>query len=214
MKQKMNKTVIIAATLSVIFSLAFSPNPLIVAQNAAQIAGQHAGEQESGMQSNLSVRERQTVFAFEARAKQYAQMREEIEAKMPKLAKQSTPEQIQAHKTAFEERVRAARIDAKRGQMFTPDVIRHIRRTIRKEFRGQELKELRATVLEADTKGVPLRVNQTYPENKELVGMPPTLLLKLPRLPKQLRYRFVGRHLLLVDRENDLIVDYMRGALP
>lgn len=44
--------------------------------------------------------------------------------------------------------------------------------------------------------------------------MPPTLLLNLPQLPKQVRYRFVGRNLLLVGRENGLIVDYLTGALP
>jgi hypothetical protein len=44
--------------------------------------------------------------------------------------------------------------------------------------------------------------------------MPPSLLLALPQLPKQVRYRFVGTSLLLVDRENHLIVDYMTNALP
>jgi hypothetical protein len=44
--------------------------------------------------------------------------------------------------------------------------------------------------------------------------MAPTLLLKLPQLPKQIRYRFVGRNMLLVDRENGLIIDYMTDAIP
>jgi hypothetical protein len=44
--------------------------------------------------------------------------------------------------------------------------------------------------------------------------MPPTLLLRLPHLPKQIRYRFVGPNLLLVDRENGLIIDFMNNALP
>ncbi|MGI8731920.1 MAG: hypothetical protein ACR2LM_01275 [Pyrinomonadaceae bacterium] len=44
--------------------------------------------------------------------------------------------------------------------------------------------------------------------------MPPTLLLKLPELPKEVKYRFVKRHLLLVDTDNGLIVDYMLNALP
>jgi len=39
-------------------------------------------------------------------------------------------------------------------------------------------------------------------------------LMRLPQLPKQLRYRFVRSNLLLVDRENGLIVDYMTKALP
>jgi len=141
-------------------------------------------------------------------------MREGLEERLPKLPKQSTPEQIQEHKRAFEEMVRAARADAKPGDTFTPEVASYIRTTIRREFSGRERQKLRETVLEADTKGVPLRVNYTYPDAKELVEMPPTLLLKLPQLPKQVRYRFVGRHMLLVDRENGLIVDYMRNAVP
>jgi hypothetical protein len=44
--------------------------------------------------------------------------------------------------------------------------------------------------------------------------MSPTLLLALPQLPKQVRYRFVGTNLLIVDRENHLIVDYMTNPLP
>jgi len=57
-------------------------------------------------------------------------------------------------------------------------------------------------------------VNYPYPETKDLTQMPPTLLLKLPQLPKEVKYRFVGRHLLLVDTDNGLIVDYMTNALP
>jgi hypothetical protein len=38
--------------------------------------------------------------------------------------------------------------------------------------------------------------------------------LKLPQLPKQIRYRFVGTNMLLVDRENGLIIDFMTNALP
>jgi hypothetical protein len=155
-----------------------------------------------------------TAAVFEERAKEYSKLRERIEGEMPKLPKEATPEQIEAHKTAFRERVRAARAGAKPGQLFTPDVARHIRASIKNAFSGADRVELRKTVLEAETQGVAVRINYTYPEAKELVEMPPTLLLRLPQLPKQLRYRFVGQHLLLVDRENGLIVDYMTNALP
>jgi hypothetical protein len=157
---------------------------------------------------------RQAVAKFEERVKDYALLREELEGKLPKLPKESTPEEIQAHKTAFEEIVRESRAEAKQGDLFTPDIAAHIRRLMRNELKGQNGRELRQTILEAETKGVPLRVNYSYPENKELTQIPPTLLLKLPQLPKQVRYRFVGRHLLLVDRENGLIIDYMLNALP
>jgi hypothetical protein len=154
------------------------------------------------------------VTAFEKRVQDYADMREAIEEKMPKLSKDAKPEEIERHKAAFQAAVRAARAGAKRGDLFLADVVGHIRAQVNSEFQGREGAALKKTYLvEADVKGVPLRVNYPYPEAKEQVEMPPTLLLKLPQLPKQVRYRFVGRHLLLVDRENGLIVDYMTDAI-
>lgn len=151
---------------------------------------------------------------FEDRAREYSLLRERLEDELPKLPKEATPEQIEAHKKAFRERVRAERADAKAGQLFTPEVAAHIRTIVRQTFDGKDRAELRQTILEAENKGIAVRVNHTYPEAKELVEMPPPLLLALPQLPKQLRYRFVGQYLLLVDRENGLIVDYMSNALP
>jgi len=84
----------------------------------------------------------------------------------------------------------------------------------REEFRGRDRLELRRAVAEAENKAVPVRANAVYPDAQEILEMPPTLLLRLPQLPKQLRYRFVGSYLLLVDRENRLIVDFMPDALP
>ena len=163
----------------------------------------------------LSPADKQTADAFEKRAKDYAKMRESLEAKMPKLSTEAKPEEIQAHKKQFQDRVRAARVNAKRGDVFTPDATTLIRAIIKDEFKGRDRVELRKTVLkEAETKAIPLRVNYPYPESEELLEMPPNLLLRLPQLPKQLRFRFVGQNLLLVDRENGLIVDYMTNALP
>ena len=204
MKHATKQLTVFAAALALLMT--FAPTLSAAAQSTA------ARSQDP--RAGLSARDRQTVAAFEERVKQYVKLREGLEEKLPKLSKEATPEQIQAHKTAFQERVRAARAGAKPGLLFTPDAARFIRSTIRNEFRGRDRAELRKTVFEAETKGVPLRVNHPYPESKELVEMPPTLLLKLPTLPKQVRYRFVGRNLLLVDRENGLIVDYMTNALP
>ncbi|HZG52200.1 MAG TPA: hypothetical protein VEZ40_08690 [Pyrinomonadaceae bacterium] len=189
----------------VVLGLTFSPLPSLAQETPAQ---------QPDLIDTLPPGKRAVVVSFQERVKDYTKMREAIEAKMPKLAKESTPEQIVEHKTELEKRVREARAGAKPGQLFRPSIAAFIRATIKTEFKGRERKELRESVLEADTKGVPLRVNEVYPESKELVEMPPKLLLKLPQLPKQVRYRFVGRNMLLVDRENGLIVDYMLNALP
>lgn len=158
---------------------------------------------------------KQTAEAFEKRVKDYVKLRENIDNKMPKLSKEAKPEDIETHKKQLQESVRIARAGAKQGDIFTPDAAELVRGIIKEEFKGKDRVELRKAVLvEAEVKSVPLRVNYPYPEAKEQLEMAPTLLLKLPQLPKQIRYRFVGRNMLLVDRENGLIIDYMTEAIP
>jgi hypothetical protein len=165
-------------------------------------------------QEILSPQDKKTISDFEKKVKEYSKLRERIEGRLPKLAKEATAEQIENHKLTFQKAVQTARTTAKQGDIFIPAAADLIRRMIKNEFNGKDRLELRKTVLEADTQGVPVKINFVYPDSKEQIEMPPTLLLSLPQLPKQLRYRFVGRNLLLVDRENGLIVDYMTNALP
>ncbi len=162
----------------------------------------------------VSSADKRTIVAFENRVKAYMKLRDRIKAKLPKLSKASTPEQIESYRKSFEAQVRAARAGVKNGDVFRAGVAAYIRKTLRTEFQGKDRAELRDIVFEAETQGVPLRVNYPYPEKNELSEMPATLLIKLPQLPKEVRYRFVGRNMLLVDRDNNLIIDYMVDALP
>ena len=162
----------------------------------------------------VSSADKAVIDAFEQEIKGYVQLRNKVKDNAPKLSKDSTPEQIQAYRTALEQSLRAARQGAKRGELFTPATADYIRRTLKLEFQGKDRRELRDTVFETEVQGVVLRVNYPYAQSAELSEMPATLLTKLPKLPKELRYRFVGRHMLLVDRESNVIIDYMPEALP
>ena len=171
--------------------------------------------QAPGSRLSLSASEQQTISAFERRVREYVDMRERLEERLPKLSKEARPEEIERHKASFQELVRSARVGAKQGDIFTPEASRFIRAVIRDEYKDRERAQLRAEVLgEAENKAVPARVNYPYPETQELLEMPPTLLLRLPQLPKQVKYRFVRNNLFLVDRENGLIVDFMPNVLP
>jgi hypothetical protein len=166
-------------------------------------------------QPAISPAEKETIKRFEKRVKQYVKLRESVKGKLPKLSKDSTPEQITAFEKASVEALRAARAGAKPGDLFTPDVADFIRTTLKSEFKPTEKKEIRKVVLDKETNiPVPLKVNYPYPEPKEFVEMPAKLLLKLPQLPKQVKYRYVGRNLMLLDTDNNLIIDYMLDALP
>jgi hypothetical protein len=171
-------------------------------------------DQQKDAETAISAKDKRAISLFEHRVKEYLNLRNRIRDRLPKLSKDSTPEQIHAHLVAFQEAMRSARVGAKRGDLFNEEVAAYIRRTLRTEFKGKDRKDLRETIFESETKGVPLRVNYPYPEARELTEMPPTLLLKLPQLPKEVKYRFVGRNMLLVDRENNLIIDYMIDTLP
>jgi hypothetical protein len=166
-------------------------------------------------QPAISPADKKTIKRFEARVQQYVKLRESVKGKVPKLSKDSTPEQITAYEKASVEALRAARAGAKPGELFTPDVAQFIRTTLKTEFKPTEKKEIRKVVLDKESNiPVPLKVNYPYPEPKEFVTMEPKVLLKLPQLPKQLKYRYVGRNLFLIDTDNNLIIDYMLDALP
>jgi hypothetical protein len=57
-------------------------------------------------------------------------------------------------------------------------------------------------------------VNDVFPEDIPLTTTPPILLSKLPLLPQELAYRFVGRDLTLNDTKTGLIVDVIPKAIP
>ena len=162
----------------------------------------------------LSAADKAAAENFDKQIKSYVQLRNKVRENAPKLSKDSTPEQIHAYRTALEESVRNARSGAKRGEFFRPDIAEYIRRTLKTEFQAKDRRELRDTIFETELQGVVLRVNYPYAQSAEFSEMPATLLAKLPQLPKDLRYRFVGRNMLLVDRESNLIIDYMPEALP
>ena len=162
----------------------------------------------------VSPADKAALDTFEKQVKGYIELRNKVRDNAPKLSKDSTPEQIHAYRTTLEQSIRNARPNAKRGEFFRPETADFIRRTLKIEFQGKDRQELREKIFETETQGVVLRVNYPYAQTAELSEMPATLLAKLPQLPKELRYRFVGRNMLLVDRESDLIIDYMPDALP
>jgi len=198
---------LIGLVLSVFFASSLFASSLDETTNAKSL----------GWQTNQPVvtkQEKQLLAAFDNHVKDYLRQRERVKAKLAPLSKGATPEQIDAYQKKFVESLRAMRAGTKPGYIFNAQTAEYFRTIVKTEVPSTDKAEIRQTILEADTKGVPLKVNYPYPETKELTQIPPTLLLKLPQLPKEVKYRYVGRHLLLVDTDNNLIVDYMADALP
>jgi hypothetical protein len=200
-----------AAVIAVFVMVCFATTLLSATDAQEKVVKQITAAEEP----TVSPADKETIKRYEGRVKEYVSLRSSLKAKAPKLSKDSTPEQIQAAETALLGVLRTNRASAKPGDIFAPDIAQYIRTTLKREFKPEEKKEIRKVVLEKETNiPVTLKVNYPYPDPKEFVEMPATLLLKLPTLPKELKYRYVNHNLLLVDSDNNMIVDYMIDALP
>ena len=162
---------------------------------------------------------------FADRVKAYVDLRRKLKADVPPLAEKAEATQIDAHRKALAAKIQTERRGANRKDIFTADVRDVLLPIIREEFRGPEGRKSLETIEEgnpavegtADTgprARVKLVVNAPYPEGAPFSSVPASLLAKLPKLPEELEYRFVGRDLILLDTEAQLVVDFIRRVVP
>lgn len=153
------------------------------------------------------------------RVAEYVKLRKGAVAGLPKLKSKAEPEEIAAHKRAEAQAIRAARANARQGDVLTPAVQEYLKQVIRSEMKGKAGLPARKAARQGNpaVEGparVAVKVNATYPESAPLSTVPPTLLLRLPELPKEVDFRFVGRDLVLHDVNAGLIVDFVANATP
>jgi hypothetical protein len=138
------------------------------------------------------------------------------EASLPTLKPTKDAAQIVEHQHALARKIADARRNARQGDIFTHEVTERFRKIIRSAFHGPEGRLARKTIRPDDPSKVIVRlhVNDVYPADIPLTTTPPTLLSKLPQLPRELAYRIVGRDLTLKDTKAGLIVDLIPNAIP
>ena len=157
---------------------------------------------------------------FSQNVKSYTDLVDGIEKNLPALPAHTEAPQIAAHKKALADAIREARSGARPGDIFTPTVRDRFLKIVRSDVRGPAGKPARTAIQEDNPKKpgvpspVPLKVNATYPDTAPLSTVPPSVLLRLPDLPKTVDYRFVGKALVLRDVRADLIIDFIPDALP
>jgi hypothetical protein len=152
---------------------------------------------------------------FLQRVQAYVSLHKSIESTLPALKPTDLPEMITAHQQALARKIREARPTAKHGDIFTEDAREAFRRAIHDEFQGPHGHGARTTIRQGEplTK-IHLRVNEPYPDGVPFTTVPPTLLLTFPKLPDQVAYRIVGRDLILLDVEANLVVDRIPEIIP
>ncbi len=152
------------------------------------------------------------VKHFMERVDEYMKLHKDVADKVGPAHETKDAAKIVARQNALAEGIRAARANAKRGEIFLPEVQGQFREIIDADFAKRSARDEKAAL--KDVPDDPVRVNATYPEAKPIATMPPKILANLQRLPEPLEYRFMKRHLILLDVEANLIVDYIPNVLP
>jgi len=150
---------------------------------------------------------------FATRTQEYMALHARIEAGLAPHPQDATAEQINQHRRELADGIRAARRGAKQGDVFTAPVVPQFRATIRRDLEARETRDALAALQEVPPTQT-LRVNAPWPASAVRATVPPRILKNLHRLPEGLEYRFIGRHLVLVDSHANLIVDFITNVVP
>ena len=153
------------------------------------------------------------IADFQKRVAAYLAVHNKLEDPLPKLSKQSTPQELDAHQRALAKLIQDARKNAKAGELLTPAMQRLVRALLRPVFSGPEGRQIKNEILDKEYKGdVKLAVNGRYPDDVPISTVPPQVLKGLPKLPEELEYRFIQNSMIIFDSHAHIIVDFMYRA--
>ena len=150
----------------------------------------------------------ETLAEFNRRVEDYVALRSRMEVGLPPLVVTTNADDIERFEHRLTERIGHAR-GSRRGQVFAPAMEGQVKRMLATHADAATV----ALIMEDGPGEFDVDVNETYSKRYALATMPPKLLLLLPDLPKDLEYRFVGRHLILRDARANMIIDEIPYAI-
>ena len=150
---------------------------------------------------------------FTRRVEAYLKLRKDAVKGAPKLQETNDVAKIKAAQDAMSVQIRAARANAKHGDIFTPEITAKFRRLLSPELKGDDGRDAKAIIKDDAPTNVPFKVNAKYPDGASVPTVPANLLLNLPTLPEPLQYRIIDRHLILLDEDADVILDYALNVI-
>ena len=157
----------------------------------------------AGVNSDAAV-----IQDFKSRVDAYMKLRKDAVKDAPALKETKDPAKIKAAQDAMSVQIRAARVNAKHGDVFTPEIAATFRRLLNPELKGDDGHDAKAIIKDDAPTNITFKVNAKYPEGAPVPTVPANLLINLPTLPEPLQFRIIEKHLILLDEDADVIVDY------
>jgi len=168
----------------------------------------------AGAQESTAADREGALKAFAQRVGAYLEFKKKLHTDLPKPkpGDRGATGKAEATEDTLAARIQIARKDAKPGDLFG-DAAPYFKQIIEHDTKTRGIRDAYASMEEVPVQSPPA-VNAIYPEKAALATVPPLILVNLPRLPDGLEYRFMGRDLILRDRDANLIVDFVAGAVP
>ena len=148
-----------------------------------------------------------SVPEFEKRIAAYLDLQKSAIGQLPALKRTDDPHEITSREIAMGEAIRAARSNAKQGDVIVPETAAYLRKLIKEDVQSRTAAE--AKMMKDELPAFTPTVNQTYPSDHPLATFPATLLKLMPTLPEGLEYRFAANALLIRDIKANIIIDYI-----
>jgi hypothetical protein len=147
---------------------------------------------------------------FQQRLNRYLELRRSLASNLGPLSPAAGAAELAAWQKSLATAIRTARRSAKRADLIPSAAATIMARTI-----AADLKRRASASVLSEVPHAPIpSINATYPAAAVLSTTPPLLLNSLPRLPDILQYRFYGRHLVILDADTQIILDYIPNVLP
>jgi len=181
-----------------------------------QIAPPTAADRPATVQSETrsqAVLDKEIVADFRRRADAYMKLHEKLQKQGTRQKERDDVGENLVSQQALAMRIRFARHDARPGDLFTPPVAKALRRAIDPELRGRAALGARESIREDAPEVFVLAVNAGYPAGAPRSTMSADVLKILPPLPMGLEYRIVDTHLVLMDLDANIVVDYVLDVM-
>jgi hypothetical protein len=149
---------------------------------------------------------------FGDRTRAYMDLHQKAASELASLDDGAGAQAVTGRRDALAEAIRRARPRAKQGDIFGPDAAPQFRAIIRADLKSREWRDAIAAVEEVSYRSV--WVNMPWPQDAPRPTIPPRLLTQLYPLPEGLEYRLLNRHLVLLDIDAEIVVDFVPNVLP
>ena len=186
----------------------------VVALHVVPTTGAGGTATAQGTETRSQVRlDAELVSDFKRRVDRYMQLHDKVRKQGTRQKQRDDIGENLVSQQAMAMRIRLARHDARPGDLFTPPIAMALRRAMDPELRGSAALRARESIREDAPATFVLVVNGSFPEGESRSTMPANVLQILPPLPNALEYRIVDTHLVLIDLDADIVVDYMLDVM-